>query len=390
MKKATRQQTKDHNTRLVLNTIYGQRDLSRADIARITHLTRPTVSAIVADLIESAFVIETGQGPSAGGKRPTLLNVNHDGHLILCFDLGSQSFRGALVNLRGEICHELAHSSARQNPELALRLVYDLAQKLLDSATAPVIGIGVGTPGLVNSDEGMVIKAVNLGWNQLPLASLLEEAFDKPVYIANDSQIAALAEYTFGETRKSNNLIVIRIGQGIGAGIVINGRLFSGDGHGAGEIGHVVVDINGPPCICGNHGCLEALSSTQAILRQAQQAGIIPQDSRPAGKEAQWETLMAAVNDGNPAALEVVINSGRHVGAAVANLIGHFNIHHIALTGRVSLFGDLFIKAIQSETRRRVLPEMADTTTVSYTSLNREIVLLGSSALVLQQELGIV
>lgn len=390
MKKATRQQTKDHNTRLVFKTIYEQRDLSRADIARITHLTRPTVSAIVADLIESEFVIETGQGPSAGGKRPTLLNVNHDGHLILCLDLGSQAFRGALVNLRGKICREFNLPSTQQNGDLALQRACDLTQKLLDQASAPVIGIGVGTPGLVNSEEGVVLNAVNLDWNQLALAELLEEAFDKPVYIANDSQIAALAEYTFGERRNSDHLIVIRVGQGIGAGIVINGRLYHGDGHGAGEIGHVVVAENGVRCVCGNEGCLETVSSTQAILQQAQQTGVVDPDRQPEGKEAQWGALLAAVNAANPTALEIVANAGRYLGVAVANLIGSLNIHHIALAGRVSQLGDLFLEAVRAEARRGVFPAMADMTTISYTTLNREIVLLGSSALVLQQELGIV
>jgi predicted NBD/HSP70 family sugar kinase len=390
MKKATRQQTKDHNTRLVFKTIYGQRDLSRADIARITHLTRPTVSAIVAELIENDFVIETGQGPSAGGKRPTLLNVNHNGHLLLCLDLGSQAFRGALVNLRGEICRELALPPTHQNPDLALQMVYGLTRQLLNMATSPILGIGVGTPGLVDTDEGVILRAVNLGWNELPLATLLEEEFGKPAHIANDSQMAALGEYTFGEEHNSNNLIVIKIGHGIGAGIVINGRLYYGDGHGAGEIGHVVVDNNGTRCVCGNYGCLETVSSTQAIVNRAQQAGIVSSQSRPAEQEALWDTLVAALNTGNPAACNIVTNTGCYVGVAVANLIGSFNIHHIALAGRVSQLGESFLEAVRAEARRRVLPEMADATEINYATLGREIVMLGSSALVLQEELGIV
>lgn len=390
MKKATRQQTKDHNTRLVFKTIYEQRELSRADIARITHLTRPTVSTIVADLIENEFVVESGQGPSAGGKRPTLLNVNHDGHLLLCMDLGSQAFRGALVNLRGEICHELALPPTQQNPALALQLVYGLTKQLLAMATAPVLGIGVGTPGLVNTNEGVVLKAVNLGWDNLPLASLLEEQFGKPVHVANDSQMAALGEYLFGETRNSDNLIVIKIDRGIGAGIVINSRLYYGDGWGAGEIGHVVVAKNGNCCVCGNRGCLETVSSTQAILQQAQQAALAQPNSLLARSAVTWDALVAAVHAGDPAACHVVVVAGRALGVAVANLLGCFNIQHIALAGRASQFGDLLLDAVRNEARRRVLPEVADSAEISYAGIGREIVILGSSALVLQQELGIV
>jgi predicted NBD/HSP70 family sugar kinase len=198
-----------------------------------------------------------------------------------------------------------------------------------------------------------------------------------------------LAEYTFGRKRRSDNLITIRIGAGIGAGIVINGRLYYGDGHGAGEIGHVVVDNNGTRCVCGNDGCLETVSSTQAIVNRAQQAGIVSPQSRPSEQEALWDMLVAAVNAGDSAACEIVANAGRYLGA-VANLIGSFNIHSIALAGRIAQFGEIFLEAVRTEARRRVLPEMAEATEINYATLGREIVILGSSALVLQEELGIV
>ncbi|MBK7916325.1 MAG: MarR family transcriptional regulator [Chloroflexi bacterium] len=137
MKKATRQQSKDHNTRLVLKTIYDAGEISRADIARATRLTRPTVSAIVTNLMDSKFVIETGQGPSAGGKRPTLLRVAEDSYHLLAVDLGSQEFRGALINLRGEIRHHRALPVNHQQAEAALTLVYTLLDQLTAVSTTP-------------------------------------------------------------------------------------------------------------------------------------------------------------------------------------------------------------------------------------------------------------
>jgi predicted transcriptional regulator len=245
MKKATRQQTKNHNTQLVLRTIYENGDISRADIARATRLTRPTVSAIVTELIDNQFVVETGLGPSAGGKPPTLLDIAQDAYHLLSIDLGSQAFRGAVVNLRGEVVERLSFPTHDRQGEAALQLVYKLIDGLVEISGAPLLGIGIGTPGLVDSRRGVVQRAVNLGWTDLPLRDLVENRYQKPGYLANDSHMAALAEYTFGPPRRSNNLVVIKIGQGIGAGIILNGQLYYGDGFGAGEIGHVVVAEDG-------------------------------------------------------------------------------------------------------------------------------------------------
>ncbi|MCI0393381.1 MAG: ROK family protein [Chloroflexi bacterium] len=381
MKKATRQQTKEHNTRLVLKTIYERGNISRADVARATRLARPTVSAIVTGLLDAAFVVESGPGPSAGGKRPTLLNVAHDAHQLLAVDLGSQTFRGALVNLRGEIVERRNYPLKQRKGQAAVELVYQLVDALLQVASAPLLGLGLGTPGLVNPHQGIVRQAVNLGWNELPLRDLLAGRYQKPVYLANDSHMAALAEYTFGQPRDSSHLIVVKVGQGIGAGIVLNGQPYYGDGFGAGEIGHLVVANGRELCTCGNFGCLETVASTRAILRQAQQI---------AGREMKWEAIVKAVQAGDEALQAMVVQAGRCLGLGLAALVGSFNVHHLVVAGRVAQFGDLYLAAARSELERRVLPSLAAGTRLSYATADDDLVILGSSAMVLQGELGII
>lgn len=375
MQKATRQQTKNHNTSLILKTIYDQREVSRADLARLTHLTRPTVSSIVAELIENQFVVEMGQGPSAGGKRPTLLSVAQDAHQLLCIDLGSQQFRGAVLNLRGEISHRIDVASNQYSGEAALELAFNLIDQLLNHVTKNLLGLGIGTPGLVDSKAGIVLNAVNLNWVNLPLRDLVVERYQKPVYIANDSHMAALAEFTFGANRESDNLIVIKIGRGIGAGIVIHGQPFYGDGMGAGEIGHVVVADNGRSCSCGNRGCLETVASTPAILQQANQT---------------WEELVAAYENGETEIINLITSIGQHLGKAIAALVGSTNIHHIVITGRLAQFGQPLLNTIQAEMRQRAMPIMADNTQVSFAQFGNEVVMLGCSAMILNEELGII
>lgn len=381
MQKATRQQTKDHNSRLVLQTILDQGPLSRADIARQTSLTRPTVSGIVSDLIDAGYVHESGPGPSLGGKPPTYLSAKNDGRQLICLDLSGSEFRAALVDWRGTILHRAAAQLADPRGQPALSAGAALVASLLPMADAPVLGIGVGTPGLVDPRAGVVLRSVNLDWHDLALRDRFAAQFDLPVHVANDSHLAALAEYTYGPAGESANLIAIRVGQGVGAGIVLNGRPFYGDGFGAGEIGHVVVAPDGELCSCGNRGCLETTSSARVMLRQAHLAG--------GHAITDWPDFVSAVRAGQMVAVAIAAEAGRHLGKAVALLIGGFNITTIVLAGRVAELGPVFLEHVQSEMRRCVLPSMADQTTVTYSTLGSDGILLGGTALVLQRELGV-
>lgn len=387
MKKATREQTRTHNSQLVLKTLYEQSGLSRADLARVTRLTRPTVSAIVGDLITEHLVSETGTGPSAGGKPPILLAVNADAYRTLCIDIGNREFRGALVDLRGNVRQRLALPGAGKKGETALQVVYELVEKLLATSAAPLLGLGIGTPGLVNPHAGIVRQAVNLDWQELRLRELLESRFDLPVYVANDSQAAALGEAVFGVGRDSHNLILVKVGQGIGAGIVLNGQPFYGDGFSAGEIGHVVVADNGQLCTCGNVGCLETVASTRAIEQQAWL--LRPREPQQAGGDP-WQLLLDAQQAGLPAAQTVVETAGRALGTATAHLIAAFNIHQLVFSGRITQLGEPLLQAVKAAARRRGLPALVDETTLNFSALGSDGVMLGASALVLKHELGIV
>ena len=224
MKKATRQQTKEHNTTLVLKTIYGRDYVSRAEIARLTGLTRTTVSDIVSSLLEDGLVIEDGYGESLGGKPPIQVRLVNDARQLICLDLSDDDFCGAVVNLRGEFVYRQVLPLQHRRGEAALQVVYQLVEALLAQTTAPLLGIGIGTPGLVDARQGVVRQAVNRGWSDLPLKNLLYQRHQLPVFVGNDSHVAALAEYSFGESYQLPNLVLIKVGEGIGSGIVLGGH----------------------------------------------------------------------------------------------------------------------------------------------------------------------
>ena len=267
--KATHQQTRTFNQQLLLRALHDHSPLSRADLARLTGLTRTSVGDLVSSLIVDGLIEEVGRGQSSGGKSPILLRVAPDGRHLIGLDLGEAEFSGAVVNLRGDILRSIHLPLEGRNGEAAVDLVFQLVDALRVDDRSPLLGIGIGAPGVIDTRSGTVRWSVNLDWADLRLGPLVESRYGVPVVVANDSHAAALAELTFYRRPRPTNLIVIKVGRGIGAGIIVNGQLFQGDGYGAGEFGHVNLGNGGSPCRCGREGCLETMTSMRALVDAA-------------------------------------------------------------------------------------------------------------------------
>lgn len=390
--KATHEKTKAHNKRLILKTIYDDTHSSRANVARKTGLTRPTVSTLVAELMEEGLIEEVGQGQSDGGKPPILLGMVDNARQLIGLDLANSEFRGAVTDLRGRVLYRASLPIKEQDGDAALALVYALCDQLIAAATRPLLGIGIGAPGLIDAQKGVVRKAVNLDWQNLALRERVESRYKLPVYVANDSHVAALAEYIFGQQRKMPNLVVVKVGRGVGAGIVLKGHLYYGDGSGAGEIGHVRVVEQGVLCRCGHTGCLETVTSSQAIVKQARLLAQADPHSRlwqlaPALDAITTDVVLHAFRAGEPAVQQLIVEVGRYLGLAVANLIGVLNIQHILIAGSVARFGEPLLAALEETMRHSSMALLADETQVSLSKLDQDIVILGAAALLLTHEL---
>jgi predicted NBD/HSP70 family sugar kinase len=384
MEKATQQGTKEQNRNLVLKTIFEHESISRAEIARITSLTRTTVSDIVADLLEEGLVSEIGVGPSRGGKSPILLSLVEDSRYLIGVDLANSQFHGAVVNLRGKIRARVSLPVNNPSGEEALGLVYDVLDQLMQAAYQPIVGIGVCTPGLVNTSKGLVLNAVNLDWEDLPLAHLLQDRYQLPVYVLNDSQATVMGEYTYGENHSSgSNLVVINARQGIGAGIVINGQLFQGDGGGAGEIGHIIAVLeDGQLCRCNKRGCLETVASSQALVRQARLLAGQPGSLLPhAPQEINLDSIDQAFHHDDPQVRRLVLETARYMGLAIASLVGTLNIQEIVLVGDMTRFGPSWLDVIQETVSQNSLSRLARDTRVEISKLNGNATILGASAM---------
>ncbi|HUG48482.1 MAG TPA: ROK family transcriptional regulator [Candidatus Limnocylindria bacterium] len=381
--RATHQQTRAFNQQLVLRAIYDHGRISRAEVARQTGLTRTSVSQLVGELLNVGLVSEVGRGPSSGGKAPIMVSVATDSRHVLGLDLGEESFRGALVDLRGEILHSVSLPLDGRDGQAAVDLVLELVDRLQAQTQRPLLGIGIGAPGLIDSRSGTVRWAVNLDWADLALGPLIEERYGLPVALANDSQAAALAEYTFAAdprpTARPNSMIVIRVGRGVGAGIILNGQLYQGDGSGAGEIGHTALVPDGQRCRCGSVGCLETVASLRAMVSAATQVAPHVRDE---------QQLLAALRAGEPAVAAVVRNAGAMLGLGIAALIGSLNVRRIVLVGPAVALGPPWLEAVRERARRSALPLLAQDTQIEL-GAERDDVLLGASALLLTNQLGL-
>jgi predicted NBD/HSP70 family sugar kinase len=355
-----------HNRALVLRTLFRSGPLSRADLARATHLTRAATSDLVADLLAEGLVEELGVRADQGvGKPATLLGMVPDAYLVVAVDLSDDArFGAALVNLAGKVLDRRTVERRGRTGTDAIRLAAELAGDVAAVSARPVLGIGVGTPGVVDP-AGVVLEAPNLGWQTLDLADRLAADVPWPVHVANDANAAALAELTFGEA-PDRNLLLVKIGQGVGAGVIVDGRLVLGTHFAAGEIGHVVVDPRGHRCACGRTGCLETAVAAP-LLRQR----------------------LAAVDGDAHAARRVLVTAGRRLGEALAPVVSTLNLRQVVLSGPLDVLDEAFRRAALAAIRRRTMPAVGEYVDLRFSSLGEDDVLLGAAVLVLDRELGI-
>jgi N-acetylglucosamine repressor len=392
LEKATRQHTRDHNSQLVLRTIYDSNAISRAELARQTRLTRTTISEVVTPLIERGLVEEVGHGQSSGGRIPILLSVIDDSRHLIGINLLDGELSGATINLRGAIQQRASRALHRRDAESVLACTYDLLDELVELATRPLLGIGISTPGLMDTSAEVVRRAVNFGWQDLHLKALIQARYRLPVYMGNLAHMAALAEYTCAR-QKRTNLVVIHISQGIGAGIILDGELFHGDAYGAGEIGHAVVVEDGRLCNCGNYGCLETVADSRAIVRRVQELADAAQNSQPHAHDLatiNFEQAVRAFHAGDPTVAQVIDEVGRYLGIAAAQLVSILNIERIVITGHVARFGQPLGDVIGRELLKRALPALAQATEIVVVEEQPDTILLGISALLLNHELGLI
>jgi glucokinase-like ROK family protein len=376
--------------------IYAHKAISRVQLARLTHLSRPAVTELTHGLLENNLIEAIGPDRTSSrvGKRPTLLAFNPDAYHMVALDLGGDRMVGALLDLRGQIIQQKSFSTS---PGVkSLDSLCTLIAGLVKQPTCPLLGIAVGTPGIVDTQTGIVHFAANLNWTEVPLVSLLSERFRLPVHIENDTSLAALGERHFGLGQGIDDLVVITLGTGVGSGIIVDGRMAWGSAHGAGEIGHIPIAGSNDVCACGRRGCLETVVSGWAIAWRAQQIAREHPESllnqAASAADGDGTTVLSvgrAAEQGDAQAIALIEQVGSTLGLALTTVIHLLNPRRIILGGNLARMGDRFIDHVRRTVQERALPQLADQTDIVLSDLGDKTVLLGAGALLLERELGL-
>jgi predicted NBD/HSP70 family sugar kinase len=368
------------NRRRVINALRDHGMVSRAEIARRTGLSRSTVSSLVSELQSDGLVVEREEPGAAhgeqGGRPPILLAFDASAGAALGIDFGHSHVRVAVSDLSSNI---LAERSAPMDIDHAAHEGLDVALELIGEALdeagverSRVIGAGLGLPGPVDQIDGVIgSSAILPGWVGVAAGEEMRRRLDVPVSVDNDANLGALAELTHGAGRGASELVYLKVSSGIGAGLILGGRLHRGTGGVAGELGHILVAPEGAVCRCGNRGCLETAASTGALLEMLR---------RSHGELTVAEMLRLA-RDGDLGCRRVIADAGRVVGSAVAVVLNLLNPQLLVVGGDLAEAGDLLLDGVRSSVRLAALPAAADAAGVVAGVLGERAQVLGALAL---------
>ncbi|MEA2479158.1 MAG: hypothetical protein QOJ07_1080 [Thermoleophilaceae bacterium] len=378
------QSLRDANRRLVVEALKQHGVASRADLARFTGLSRSTVSTIVADLQTNQLVIERASdeaGEGQVGRPPVLLALDRSAGAVAGIDFGHSHIAVAVADLAHTVLAErwqqidVDHRSAEGLDAAATLLDHALADAGVEASQ--LIGIGMGLPGPISGEQNTVGSTSILpGWVGVNPAEEMERRLGLAVQVENDANLGALAEVTWGAGRGCSDVAYIKASSGVGAGLLIGGRLHRGAGGTAGEIGHTHFRDEGPVCRCGNRGCIETVARTDTITASV---------SAGRGVQLTIGEVIDLARAGDPPAQRVIGDAGRHIGVAVANLCNLLNPQRVIVGGELSAAGDILLAPLVDSLRRYAIPTAAADVSVLAGELGKRAEVMGALALVLRE-----
>ena len=365
---------------------FADRGISRADLADKMGLTRAAVTVIINDLIAHGIILSKDSRSTASGRPPVELEINPDQGRVGAIDMGARHLSVAVGDFSARIMEETeVPFNVEKGPKECLQQADLVLRELLQKrglATTDLAAIGVGVPGPVIAEKGTVMAPpIMPGWDRFPILATLQSQWGTAVTLNNDAELGALGEWAYGAGRGEKNLAFIKVGSGIGAGLIINQQIYGGTTGSAGEIGHLTVDENGPLCTCGNHGCLEAFAGGHAIASQARK--LVTSGKRTLLSEKDPDSITArdvaeAARRGDLPAQEIIKRSGTFVGIAIAGLINLINPSSVIIGGGVAQVGDLMTGPIRQAVHERSLRASEHSVRITTAMLGRRSSLLGA------------
>ncbi|HLN60639.1 MAG TPA: ROK family transcriptional regulator [Symbiobacteriaceae bacterium] len=389
-----RQLIKELNIALVMNVIRQHEPISRVDIADRTGLGRSTVTGIINTLLKEGLVAESGSAESSSGRKPVLLTFNARTLYVIGIKLAPRSAHVALVDLNAEVLYTeqvpLGLGGGFGAIIAALKAGVDNVIAATGTAREKVLGVGLVMPGVVDPGSGTAVSSYFLGWANVPVRDILEQELDLPVYVDNDANGMALAEALYGAGRGMSDILAVTVGVGVGGGLIIGGRIHRGAGNSAGELGHTCVVRDGPTCVCGRKGCLEALAGDAAIVRRAREevlagrAELLRFLCHGQVDLITRELVVEAAADGDVGARAALVEAGAWLGLALGNAVNLISPSRIVVGGEAVLqAGELILAPMRQAMAAVVFPTLTEQPQVVRAMLGEHAWVQGAAALVL-------
>lgn len=385
----------------ILKVIRERKSISRAEIAKVTGLSPPTVTRAVGELIKPrGLVIEVGEGRSQGGRPPVLIRFNGEQNLVIGIDLGTTHIYGVLSDLNGKVISEIRiPTEVQTGASGVLGRVETVIKHLAEDSGVDakrMLGIGMAVAGLIDRDRKIVTFSPDFGWKNVDIRGALRKGCNLPIIFDNVTRVMALGELWYGAGKRFRDFVCINVGYGIGSGIIIDGKALDGAEGFAGEFGHVPLDKDSSVCCkCGNHGCLEALASGRAIGVSAQNAlaegrtSILRDMCHNDLTAVSAEMVATAAKQGDEVAREVFLQAMEYLGMGIAGLISLLNPQAIVIGGGVSQAGDLFFANVREQVARRVMNERGRSVKILPVTLGVRSAVMGAVSLILNEVLNL-
>jgi predicted NBD/HSP70 family sugar kinase len=375
---------RDLNVSLLIELVRSSGPISRADLARQSGLSAPTVSTIVGELVERGIVIEGATAPANGGRPPVLLNLDPTAGFVIGIKLRGDGLTTVVCDLNARVVATAEASvSLVGDPAAAVVAIEQETRRALRDAAVPrskVLGVGIGLSGVIDSARGVCKFSHLLQWRDAELAAPLRRRLRLPIWVDNDMNTLAVAEKWAGDALAARDFVTLSVGRGIGLGIVIDRSLYRGATGAAGEFGHMMVEPGGPKCECGRFGCLEALVGEDALRRRVGERH---------GRDVSRNELIALAAAGDSATLEVLDSAGRKLGLAVANMVTLLNPELLIICGEGTDLGDPFLAPVVTAVREQTFADLGRQVEVKVQGWGDEAWAVGAATLVLRESFSL-
>ena len=381
----------------IINELYFNEMSTIAELAQTLHISIPSITALIEELIEERWIIETGFAISKQGRRPAIYEINPSEKLVLVLDINTHDTKISVLNLKNQIIFAQTFDLQLKNNPSFLDVLFSLVDSIVEQKMAKgkqIIALGVSIPGLVNKKTGINFTYNSLNSKDKSLGKLIEEHFNLPASVINDSKATAFGEYHFGLAKGKSHVLSINVDWGVGLGIVINGEIFDGAAGFAGELGHIQVNPDGELCYCGKVGCLDTITSASSLLKNIKEGLRNGQISKLGEykanlEEINLEMVIDAAQKGDAFAIDIIHNIGLELGKGLSIAVHLFNPQIIIIDGVLSKAQKLIVNPIEHAINKYCLADFKEDLSIEISQLGEDAKIFGVHAYVVESLLKV-